>query len=65
MSASSVRWSAVSLTLAALIFALSLVSMPARAAVSVQGNTALVQVVADQASVSEVLSALSSALGIR
>lgn len=65
MSESSVRRSAASLTLAALFFGLSLVSMPARAAVSVQGNTALVQVVADQASVSEVLNALSSALGIR
>jgi hypothetical protein len=65
MCALSVRWSAASMTLAALFFGLSLGSVPARAAVSVQVDAASVQVVADQATVSEVLSALSSALGIR
>ena len=65
MSASSVRWSAASMTLAALLFGLCLGCMPARAAVSVQVDAASVQVVADQATVSEVLSALSSELGIR
>ena len=67
MWASSVRWSAASMTLAALFFGLFLGSMPARAAVRVQVDVdaASVQVVADQATVSEVLSALSSALGIR
>ena len=65
MSASSVRWSVASMTLAALCSGLSLGSMPARAAVSVQVDAASVQVVADQATVSEVLGALSSALGIR
>ena len=65
MCASSVRWSAASMTLVALLFALSVGSMPARAAVSVQVDAASVQVVADQATVSEVLNALRSALGIR
>jgi hypothetical protein len=61
----SLRWSTAPIALAALFFGVSLGAMPARAAVSVQGDTASVQVVAHQATVSEVLAALRSALGLR
>jgi len=51
--------------LAAIFFGLTLGATPARAAVSVHGDVTSVQVVADQATVSEVIRALSSALGFR
>ena len=59
---SSAQSSAASISLATLFVGLSLYSMSANAAVSVQGNSASIQVIADKATVSEVLSALGSAL---
>jgi hypothetical protein len=49
----------------ALFCGLTLGAMPARATVSVQGDATSVQVIADQATVSEVLNAISSTLGLR
>jgi hypothetical protein len=59
-----VTQAAAPIMVASLLFASSFGSIPACAAVSVQGDGSSVRVVANQAKVSEVLGALNSALGI-